>query len=312
MWKRFFKQMNGFIVIDKPKGITSHDVVYSVRRILGIKKAGHTGTLDPFATGVLPVALGEATKAIPFLDETTKEYFAVMHLGVTTDTQDCTGKVLRETSHDHITEDLLKETMSRFIGRINQIPPMFSALKRDGVPLYKLARQGHDIPRAPREITIFSLTLKKIDLPEVYFMVRCSRGTYVRTLANDFGEMLGCGAHLSGLRRTASGAFTLNDAITIEKLAIIKEKHQLDNCIISPHRSLSHFKDIELTDKGAAMVRNGALPDKDGFQSLPPIGLQVGEKFTLSYSERLLAVAESIFFPWSDGNRNLRLLRVFN
>lgn len=304
--------MNGFIVIDKPAGITSHDVVHSVRRILGIKKVGHTGTLDPFATGVLPIALGEATKAIPFLDETTKEYLAVMHLGVTTDTQDCTGKILQKSSHDHVTEDALKETMSRFIGESKQVPPMFSALKRSGVPLYKLARQGQEVPREPREISIFSLTLEKINLPEVCFMVRCSRGTYVRTLANDLGNMLGCGAHLSGLRRTASGIFSAKNAITIEKLALLKEQGRLEDHIISPHRCLSHFKDIELTDKGAAMVRNGALPDKDGFQCLPPIGLQVGEKFTLSYSERLLAVAESKFFPWSEGNRNLRLLRVFN
>jgi tRNA pseudouridine55 synthase len=304
--------MNGFIVVDKPEGITSHDVVHKVRKILATKKAGHTGTLDPFATGVLPVALGEATKAIPFLDETTKEYSAVMRLGATTDTQDCTGKVLREYSHDHVTEDILEDAMSRFIGTIKQIPPMFSALKCSGVPLYKLARQGHDIPREPREITIYSLTLEKINLPEVYFMVRCSRGTYVRTLANDLGEMLGCGAHLSGLRRTASGIFTVKDAVSIETLTLLKDEGQVDDYIISPHCSLSHFKDVELTDKGACMVKNGALPDKDGFQSLPSVGLQVGEKFTLSYCESLLAVAESVLFPWSEGSRNLRLLRVFN
>jgi tRNA pseudouridine55 synthase len=304
--------MNGFIVIDKPEGITSHDVVHSVRRILGIKKAGHTGTLDPFATGVLPVALGEATKAIPFLDETMKEYMAEMHLGITTDTQDRMGRITSERSYAHITEDSINETLSRFVGTIKQVPPMFSALKRSGVPLYKLARQGLDIPREPREIKIFSLTVEEMNLPRIHFMVRCSRGTYVRTLASDFGDMLGCGAHLSSLRRTASGIFTVNEAIPLKELALLKDTGRLYDKLISPYRSLSHFRNFVLTDKGACMVRNGALPDKDGFQSVPVDGLQVGEKITLSYSERLLAVAESVLSPWSEGNRNIRLLRVFN
>ncbi len=304
--------MNGFIVIDKPEGMTSHGVVNKVRSFLGTKKAGHTGTLDPFATGVLPVALGEATKAIHFLDESVKEYVAVMHLGISTDTQDGTGKITSESSIDNITEDIIRKTLAHFVGTIRQVPPMFSALKRSGVPLYKLARQGLDIPREPREIKIFSLKVEKIDLPEIFFMVRCSRGTYVRTLANDIGNMLGCGAHLSRLRRTASGIFTIDQAISLEELASIKDTGQLEGKLLSPYRSLSHFKNFELTEKGAFMVRNGAIPDKDGFQNVPLNGLQVGEKVTFSYSEKLLAVAESVFYKCSGKGGNLRLLRVFN
>ncbi len=304
--------MNGFIVIDKPEGITSHSVVHSARKIFGIKKAGHTGTLDPFATGVLPVALGEATKAIPFLDESVKEYSAVMRLGISTDTQDCTGTIIRECSYGHITDEVVRNSFSRFIGAIRQVPPMFSALKRSGVPLYKLARQGLDIPRESREITIFSLTVEKIDLPNIYFMVRCSRGTYVRTLASDLGDELGCGAHLSSLRRTASGIFTIDEAVTLKELALLNCTEYLKDKIISPYRSLAHYKNFELTDKGARMVRNGALPDMDGFQSVPHNSLQAGEKITLSYSEKLLAVAENVFHHWSGDRSNLRLLRVFN
>ncbi|HKZ16458.1 MAG TPA: tRNA pseudouridine(55) synthase TruB [Geobacteraceae bacterium] len=304
--------MNGFIVIDKPEGLTSHDIVNSVRKILNLKKVGHTGTLDPFATGVLPVAVGEGTKAIPFLDESVKEYLAVMHLGVITDSQDCTGKVVAENSFGHINESVLKETFSRFVGTIKQVPPMFSALKRCGVPLYKLARQGKSVHREPRELTIFSLNIEKIELPKISFMVRCTRGTYVRTLASDLGDALGCGAHLSDLRRTVSGMFNVDDAISLEELSRLKEECLLAENIISPYRALSHLMDIALSDKGADRIRVGTLPDMEGFEMYPQGHLPAGEKLTLSYKERLLAVAENICSPWVNGQKNLRLLRVFN
>ncbi len=304
--------MDGFIVIDKPEGVTSHDVVHSVRRILGQKKAGHTGTLDPFATGVLPVALGEGTKAIPFLDESIKEYLAVMHLGIITDTQDRTGKPIGEGDFCHITEEVIKETISCFVGTIKQVPPMFSALKRSGVPLYKLARQGKSIHREPREITIFSLNLEKVDLPRVFFRVCCSRGTYVRTLASDLGDKLGCGAHLSELRRIASGKFAVNKSISLENLVCLKDKGELEEKIISPRRSLSHLKEIVLSGAGADRLRFGVLPGMDGFERFADGDLLAGEKITLTFRGRLLAVAENISFPWSDGQKNLRLLRVFN
>src|SRR5512144_2719482 len=165
--------MDGFIVVDKPAGMTSHDVVNSVRRLAGMNKVGHTGTLDPFATGVLPVALGEATKAIPFLDESVKEYRAVMRLGESTDTQDCTGAVIRRGEWQGLPSARIKETARLFLGRGSQIPPMYSALKRGGIPLYRLARRGEVVHREPREIEVYSLTIDRIDLPDVAFTVRC-------------------------------------------------------------------------------------------------------------------------------------------
>ena len=210
--------------------MTSHDVVASVRRLAGMKKVGHTGTLDPFATGVLPVALGEGTKAIPFLDESVKEYRAVMRLGESTDTQDCTGTIIRSGAWQGITPVRIEETARLFLGRGSQVPPMYSALKRDGVPLYRLARKGEEVHREPREIEIFSLVIDRIDLPEVAFTVSCSRGVYVRTLASDLGDRLGCGAHLVELRRNASGPFTLDQAFSLEKLAVASGRGSCRRC----------------------------------------------------------------------------------
>ncbi|HXC93405.1 MAG TPA: tRNA pseudouridine(55) synthase TruB, partial [Geobacteraceae bacterium] len=187
----------GFLAVDKPSGMTSHDVVAILRRTFQQKKIGHTGTLDPFATGVLPIALGEGTKAIPFLDESFKEYQAVLRLGISTDTLDFTGEVIAEREWGQITPEMVFATIPGFTGSILQTPPMFSALKRNGVPLYKLARNGETVEREPRRIEIQSLRIDRIDLPYVAFTVRCSRGTYVRTLADDIGEVLGTGAHLT-------------------------------------------------------------------------------------------------------------------
>ncbi len=304
--------MDGFLVIDKPEGVTSHDVVSSIRRILKQKKVGHTGTLDPFATGVLPVALGEATKVIPFLDESTKEYHAVMHLGIATDTQDHTGKVLHEKTWTHVSEEIIKETFSRYIGSIKQVPPMFSALKRSGIPLYKLAREGKTVHRESRDISIFSLDIVDINLPRIAFRVRCSRGTYVRTLAHDLGNSLGCGAHLRELRRISSGIFTEVDSISLENLSHFQDKEQLSDKIISLHRSLPHLRDIVLAEEDVKKVRNGIIPKLPEFPDDCSSKPLIGEKFSFSYGNRLIAVAESISFPWSEGGNNMKLLRVFN
>ena len=211
--------LNGFFVIDKPAGVTSHDIVAMVRRAIGQKKVGHTGTLDPFATGVLPVAVGEGTKTIQFLDESEKEYRAVLRLGIATDTQDLTGEVISERPWSHLESGDLERLVPQFIGTLQQLPPMFSAIKQGGVPLYKLARKGIEVERETREVEIHSLSFDWIRLPEACFTVRCSRGTYVRTLACDMGEALGCGAHLLELRRTRSGLFREEEALSIETLA---------------------------------------------------------------------------------------------
>ena len=252
--------INGFLVIDKPAGITSHDVVSRVRRILGTRKVGHTGTLDPFATGVLPVAVNDGTKAIPFLDEGVKRYEALMQLGVATDTLDMTGKVLRESDCSSVTKQQLQNVLERFTGPIFQIPPMYSAIKQGGQPLYKLARMGQEVERAARPVEIHSIELLSFLPPFVSIRVSCSRGTYVRTLADDIGAMLGCGAALKELRRTASGPFELGAAHTLEELERAVIEGRVSSLCITPYGSLAHLPDVPLTEGGLAKISFGRSP----------------------------------------------------
>ncbi|GFO70243.1 tRNA pseudouridine synthase B [Geomonas limicola] len=295
--------LDGFYVIDKPVGVTSHDIVSRVRRAIGQKKVGHTGTLDPFATGVLPVAVGEGTKAIQFLDESEKEYRAVLRLGIATDTQDLTGQVVSERDWTGVTPADLEALVPRFTGKLSQLPPMFSALKQGGVPLYKLARQGKEVEREPREVEIYSLTFDWIRLPEAAFTVRCSRGTYVRTLACDIGEALGCGAHLLELRRLKSGLFLEAEAITLETLQEAADKSEL---LMPLDRALDHLKSFELCEEAGRRIANGIAPQ---VQDLPPGALdelKQDEEVRLYVAGRLAAVARC------DKVRGLRLARGFN
>lgn len=248
------------MVIDKPAGITSHDVVSRVRRILGTRKVGHTGTLDPFATGVLPVAVNDGTKAIPYLDEGIKCYEALLQLGVATDTLDMTGKILRECDCSSVSAQQLLEVFKSFTGPILQIPPMYSAIKQDGQPLYKLARMGQEVERAPRPVEIHSIELLSFALPFVSVRVTCSRGTYVRTLADDIGAMMGCGAALKELRRTASGPFGIGAAHTVEDLESAAREGRVSSLCITPFNSLAHLPDIPLTEEGLAKISFGRFP----------------------------------------------------
>ena len=294
--------LNGFFVIDKPAGVTSHDIVAMVRRAIGQKKVGHTGTLDPFATGVLPVAVGEGTKTIQFLDESEKEYRAVLRLGIATDTQDLTGEVISERPWSHLESGDLERLVPQFIGTLQQLPPMFSAIKRDGVPLYKLARKGIEVERETREVEIYSLSFDWIRLPEACFTVRCSRGTYVRTLACDMGEALGCGAHLLELRRTRSGLFREDEALSIETLAASVRQQDL---LFPLDRALSHLKALSLTEAGGKKVLNGVTPLESDYQP-PAEPLAPGERVRLYLGDRFAAVAEY------DKLKGTRLSRVFN
>lgn len=288
--------------------MTSHDVVNAVRRITGLKKAGHTGTLDPFATGVLPVALGEGTKAIPFLDETRKEYRAVMKLGEATDTQDCTGAVTCRAEWHAVKPADVERVVTCCTGRISQVPPMFSALKRNGVPLYKLARRGAEVERAAREIEIFAMDVESIDLPLVTFAVSCSRGTYVRTLAHDMGAALGCGAHLIRLQRTVSGPFALAKAVPLDRLAALAAGGGVADLVISPYKALSHLRDMQVTPGGRAKVAHGVVPGLDDFAGPHVTSCGPGELVRISEGERLLAVARA----GAESGPELRLVRVFN
>lgn len=210
--------MNGILVIDKPSGMTSHDIVDFVRRRYRIKKVGHCGTLDPMATGVLVVLLGKATKLSSKLSGEDKEYICTVTLGVSTDTQDVTGNILRASDLDDISSDKVREVILSFKGKQEQIPPMMSAKRYNGKRLYKLARNGIAIRREPHPIDIKEIEILKISKPEADFRIVCSKGTYIRTLCHDMGERLGCGAHMAALRRIRSGRFHIKDALSLGEL----------------------------------------------------------------------------------------------
>ncbi len=209
---------DGVLPIDKPSGPTSHDIVARVRRVFGLAKVGHGGTLDPNATGLLLLLLGRGTKLSNRLMGSDKCYTGIMRLGVTTDTQDCQGNIVAESDFAHITREQVEDEMKQLTGDSFQTPPMVSALKVDGVPLYKLARKGEVVERKPRFIHIYRFNLLSWDSPLVTFEVMCTKGTYVRTLAHDIGQSLGCGASLDALRRTRSGTFDVADALPYDEV----------------------------------------------------------------------------------------------
>lgn len=210
--------MEGIIIIDKPLGMTSHDVVKEVRKKFKMRRVGHAGTLDPLATGVLVILLGKCTKLFNQFVQFDKAYQATLLLGTVTDSADIHGKVLKKSCYDHITGGQINAAFQRFEGEIEQIPPMVSAIKFKGRKLYQLARKGIEVERSPRKILIKELRLKKIDIPEVDFYLECSKGTYVRQLAADIGDVLGCGACISKIQRTRVGSFPLKDAVSLEAL----------------------------------------------------------------------------------------------
>jgi tRNA pseudouridine55 synthase len=301
--------IHGFVVIDKPAGITSHDVVSRVRRILGTRKVGHTGTLDPFATGVLPIAVNDGTKAIPFLDEGIKRYEALMQLGVATDTLDMTGHVLREYDCSSVSEQQFQDVCTHFTGPILQIPPMFSAIKQGGQPLYKLARMGQEVERAPRPVEIHSIELLSFTPPFVSIRVACSRGTYVRTLADDIGAMIGCGAALKELRRTASGPFEITSAHTLEELErAVLEGEVLSFCI-TPYGSLAHLQDIPLTEAGLTKISFGRSPLWS--ETTVEGGTMSGETSLVRLSHNGALVAVAMLSHTGDALPGIVLKRVF-
>lgn len=223
--------INGMINVYKEAGFTSHDVVAKLRGILKQKKIGHTGTLDPDATGVLPVCLGNGTRLCDMLADKSKEYIAVMRLGVVTDTQDMSGKILQE-KEVVCSEEKVRAALLSFKGKYSQVPPMYSALKVNGKKLYELAREGKEIERQPREVFIHKIEIISVDLPFVKFRVDCSKGTYIRTLCQDVGEKLGCGAAMDSLNRTRVGNFRLENAITLTEIeALSKEGKLLERVI---------------------------------------------------------------------------------
>jgi tRNA pseudouridine55 synthase len=247
--------VNRVLVIDKPRGLTSHDVVARVRRALRVRRVGHAGTLDPEATGVLVVLVGKATRLAQFLMDLDKRYRGRVVLGKTTDTQDATGTVLRSADPSHLTPGVIEEAFSAFRGEIEQVPPMVSALKHEGTPLYVLARRGEVVERQPRRVRISDIHVRSIELPEVEFEVTCSKGTYVRTLAADIGERLGCGAHLGNLAREAVGPFVRGEALRLDDLSA--EGVEAGREGYSMFDALSFMQDLRVTDSEEDRLSTG-------------------------------------------------------
>lgn len=290
--------VEGVLNINKPAGWTSHDVVAKIRRLLKIQKVGHTGTLDPEATGVLPVCLGKGTKIIEFLVASEKEYDAVLRLGRETETQDASGKVTRSTPvqfSDVDTVDFegsprsIPETFRSFVGPYRQIPPMYSAIKVNGAPLYKAARAGKVIERGAREVSILGLQLHNRQGNDISFSVSCSKGTYIRTLCADIGAKLGVGGHLLSLRRTRSGNFHLCDSIEIDHLCELTLKGTWENTLYSLNDVLKDLPSLYVKESHLARLRHGVQIGIEGISDYDPFKRGKALRF-LDQQGRLMAL----------------------
>lgn len=300
--------MHGFLIIDKPQGITSHDVVRRVRRLCKTRRVGHTGTLDPLATGVLPLALGEATRLVQFVLEGDKGYRAVLKLGETTDTLDSEGVVLERRETQGVTADAVREAFGRFQGPIQQIPPMYSAIKQNGVALHKLARQGIEVERQPREVRIHRLEILSVDLPFVSFEVECSKGTYVRTLCQDIGDVLGVGAHMTGLRRFQTGAYSESESIGLEDLESASAE-SLASYLLSPLQAMRGYARAELSEGALAKLRFGIPPERAEVDL--SLGCEEGAVVAFSQGAELLAVARFMPSRPKEKRGDFELIGVF-
>ncbi len=309
--------MNGVLIVDKPSGITSSKACLTVKRLLGLKKAGHLGTLDPMATGVLPLCVNEGTKLVQFLMQNDKEYIATMHLGIETDTQDSQGTVLHQVDTLPMDSRQIEKAFREFTGEQLQTPPMYSALKRDGVPLYKIARQGGWVPREKRRICIKEIDVLEIDVPRVRFRVACTHGTYIRTLCHDVGRRLGCGAHLTSLQRVRNGIFHIDEAVTLDDCKDAGKEALAQKHLISSKDALNGMPEITVSDDLERKIRNGVQPV---VADLVPTGIEhvrKGGRFKcISSQGGLIAVVEllmdaDLFTTENKQQKACKVLRVF-
>jgi tRNA pseudouridine55 synthase len=301
--------MQGFLIIDKPAGMTSHDVVRRVRRAAGMRRVGHAGTLDPLATGLLPVAIGDATRLIEYFSEREKGYSAVMRLGSETDTQDSEGAVLATADWQEVDAEQMESALTQFRGEVEQTPPMYSALKKNGVPLYKLARQGIEVERPVRTMKIHSLDMTSFAPPEVCFDVVCSKGTYVRTLCHDLGRQLGCFAHMTGLRRFLHGRFDLSVAVTLDEVEQ-RGVEGISELLLSPLDALSDIPRVMIEGEACKRLLNGVPPTVDEIK----VGkgeLQEGALVCFVNGSSLLAVAYYDLERQVETRGDFRLQKVF-
>lgn len=253
------RNINGILLLDKPVGITSNLALQKVKRLFNASKAGHTGSLDPLASGLLPICLGEATKVSGYLLDSDKTYLGTIKLGERTNTADAEGDVIETRPVEGIDEAKIRAVLAQFVGQQEQVPPMHSAIKQNGQPLYKLAHQGIEVERKSRKITIFSLELQRFADNELEIKVHCSKGTYIRTLAEDIGEALGCGAHLSSLRRIKSGPFDMEYVVTLPELEKLTSDgfEALDELLLPIETALSDWPGVNLSEHTAYYLRQG-------------------------------------------------------
>lgn len=292
-------EISGVLVIDKPAGITSHDVVAQVRKILHQRQVGHFGTLDPFATGLLPVSVGKATRFAQFYLKSRKAYEGTIRFGFSTDTYDATGEATSDAVAVTPERAVLDDYFREFTGRLLQTPPPYSAKRVGGVRAYELARQHKSVNLTPVEVEIYALELLSLEGEQVRFAVECSGGTYVRSLAHDFGQKMGCGAHLAGLRRTAVAEFTLNRAVTLERLHEVVEQNDLESCLVRLEALLPDCPELVVRGREETSVRHGhafelaqALrPGRGGAPGLAPAASLLK---ILGTERRLIAVARHV------------------
>lgn len=255
--RRRGRDVSGVLVVDKPPGLSSNQVVQKAKRLFNARKVGHTGALDPLATGVLPLCFGEATKFSQYLLVSDKKYWARLQLGIATDSGDADGKVIAERPVTEVDTARIEGALRFFRGEFEQIPSMFSAIKHKGQPLYKLARQGIEIERKARRVTVFSNELVAFTGSQLELEIHCTKGTYIRTIAEELGEMLGCGAHVIALRRRAAGPFDEADMITFETLEMAQEEESLDRFLMPISSTVQAWPEVRLTDSTAYYLRQG-------------------------------------------------------
>jgi len=311
------REWSGVLNVNKAAGMTSHDVVDVVRRLYGMRRVGHTGTLDPRGTGVLPICLGRATKIAQYLMAADKEYALTMHLGVTTDTLDADGKVVAEKDWSGVTREQLEAALAGFRGEVQQIPPLFSAKKVQGERLYRLARKGQVVERAPVTVTIYDVKCTAFEPPEVGLWVRCGKGTYARTLCDDIGRILSCGAHLARLTRTRSGRFEVKDALTLAELTERVQGGRGEEVLIPIAEALAHLPAVRVAPEATPAVLHGGAIAAAAVVAFPPdIGKGTLVR-VLGFRRQLLALAraavDSADFATTDPRRSaLTPVRVFS
>ena len=295
--------MNGILNVLKPPGMTSFDVVAYLRGLLKVKKIGHTGTLDPGAVGVLPVCIGKATKAIEYLMDKDKVYRAELTLGISTDTQDSLGRVLKEAEVNS-SKDEIYAAVKSFVGSYSQLPPMYSAIKKNGKKLYELARSGIEVERSPREVMIRFINILSIKENTVVFDVGCSKGTYIRTLCSDIGDRLGCGGHMSFLVRMKAGSFTIDNALTVEQIKEMAQNGTIEKAFIGIEEVFESFGRLYLNKEEEKRFLNGGFIRIGGLApALPQKVCVFGE------NGKILALGETVFNK--KGELSLKPLKIF-